>query len=104
MTEITVGWPTLAELKQLRDVTGSEWDGTDGSRFTSDLESAIAQVKLDVGDWDESTDLPDASLNRAALRMAVLLQENAATPPDALTSDPIYQRHLKGHRRRFSIA
>ncbi len=104
-SEVELDWPTLDELKQYRDVTGSEWDGiTDGSRFTADLATAIAQVKIDVGLWDELTDVPDESLNRAAMRMAVLLRMNAEVPPALLSNDPIYQKCLKGHRRRFAIA
>lgn len=104
-SEVELGWPTIDELKQYRDVTGSEWDGdTDSSRFTADLATAIAQVKIDVGLWDELTDTPDESLNRAAMRLAVLLRMNAEVPPALLTNDPIYQKCLKGHRRRFAIA
>jgi hypothetical protein len=104
-SEFELGWPTLSELKQYRDVTGAEWDGTeDSSRFTADLATAIAQVKIDVGLWDELTDVPDESLNRAAMRLAVLLRMNAEVPPALLTNDPIYQKCLKGHRRRFAIA
>jgi hypothetical protein len=97
-------WPTLDELKQWRDVTSSEWDGTDGTRFTRELAAAVAQVKLDVGEWVEDYDIPDASLGEAAMRMAVLLRANAEIPTQLLGSDPIYQRCLKGHRRRFAIA
>ena len=104
-SEVEIGWPTLDELKQYRDVTSAEWDGiTDISRFTADLATAIAQVKIDVGLWDELTDMPDESLNRAAMRMAVLLRMNAEVPPALLSNDPIYQKCLKGHRRRFAIA
>lgn len=104
-SEVEIGWPTLDELKQYRDVTGTEWDGSsDLTRFTADLAAAIAQVKIDVGRWDELTDMPDDSLSRAAMRMAVLMRMNAEVPPSLLTNDAIYQRCLKGHRRRFSIA
>ena len=98
-------WPELDELKQWRDVTGSEWDGTsDGTRFTRELAAAVAQVKLDVGLWDELTDLPDAALGEAAMRMAVLIRANAGESTTALSKDPVYQACLKGHRRRFAIA
>jgi len=98
-------WPNLDELKQWRDVTGNEWDGTaDRTRFTAELAAAIDQVKLDVGVWDELTDLPDEKLGRAAMRMAVLMRENAEVPTALLSKDPIYQAYLKGRRRRFAIA
>ena len=97
-------WPQLDELKQWRDVTGSEWDGEDATRFTRELAAAVAIVKIDVGEWDELTDLPDAQLGEAAMRMAVLLRANAGEDLPALRKDAQYQAALKGHRRRFSIA
>lgn len=98
-------WPTLDELKQWRDVDGSQWDGVaDDSRFTAELQAAIAYVKLDVGDWDELTDVPDVSLSRAAMRMAVMMRENAGIDPALLSRDAVYQAYLKGHRRRFAFA
>ncbi len=104
-SDVEVDWPTLDELKQWRDVTGSEWDGAaDGSRFTAELAAAVVQVKLDVGDWDELTDLPTVKLGRAAMRMAVLMRENAGESTALLSHDPIYQAYLKGERRRFAIA
>ena len=104
-SDVEVDWPTLDELKQWRDVTGSEWDGTgDNTRFTRELAAAIAIVKLDVGDWDELTDLPDEQLGEAAMRMAVLLRANAGESTAILRDDPQYQACLKGHRRRFAIA
>lgn len=93
-------WPTVDELKQLLDVTSDDWDAT----LDLQLDTAIAQVKLDVGAWDELVDIPDASLGRAAIRLAVLLRANAETPTALLTNDPIYQRCMKGHHRRFAIA
>ena len=104
-SEVEFTWPELDELKQWRDVTGSEWDGSsDGTRFTRELAAAVAQVKLDVGEWDELTDLPDAALGEAAMRMAVLLRANAGETTALLSKDPQYQACLKGHRRRFAIA
>lgn len=104
-SDVEVTWPDLDELKQWRDVTGSEWDGTsDSTRFTRELAAAIAQVKLDVGLWDELTDVPDEALGEAAMRMAVLIRANAEIPTQLLSRDPIYQACLKGHRRRFSLA
>jgi hypothetical protein len=98
-------WPTLDELKQWRDVTGSEWDGAaDSSHFTRELAAAVAQVKIDIGEWVEDYDTPDASLGEAAMRMAVLIRANAEIPTTLLSSDPVYQRCLKGHRKRFAIA
>jgi hypothetical protein len=103
-SDVEFDWPGLDELKQWRDVTGEEWDGDDGTRFTRELAAAVAIVKLDVGDWDELTDLPDAALGEAAMRMAVLLRANAGESTAILRDDPQYQASLKGHRRRFAIA
>jgi hypothetical protein len=93
-------WPLVGELKQLLDITGSEWD----DELDRQVAAAIAQVKLDVGDWDEMTDLPDESLAQAAIRMAVLMRANADTGTTGLGDDPIYRALLKGHRRRFPFA
>src|SRR6188472_4268927 len=99
-SDIELHWPTLDELKQWRDVTGAEWDGDgDDTRFTRELEAAIAIVKTDVGLWDELTDLPDAQLAEAAMRIAVLLRANAGEGGPALRKDPQYQACLKGLRR-----
>jgi len=99
-SEVEQDWPTVNELKQTLDIDSSAWDVT----MTRQLDAAIAQVKFDVGLWDELTDLPDSSLAQGAMRLAVLMRTNAEVPPALLTNDPIYQRCLKGHRRRFSIA
>lgn len=93
-------WPTVDELKQLLDVTSDDWDAT----LDLQLDTAIAQVKLDVGAWDELVDIPDASLSRAAIRLAVLLRANAETAPAYLTNDPQYQLAMRGHRRRFAVS
>jgi hypothetical protein len=109
-SEVELDWPTVSELKQTLDITTSDWDVT----MTRQLAAAIAQVKIDVGLWDELTDTPDEALGQAAMRLAVLMRTNAETPVAGslgagaliprLTQDPIYQNLLKGHRRRFAIA
>lgn len=93
-------WPTVDELKQLLDVTSEDWDAT----LDLQLDAAIAQVKIDVGAWDELVDIPDASLGRAAIRLAVLMRANAEQTTALLSKDPVYQSNLKGHRRRFAIS
>jgi hypothetical protein len=104
-SEVEQDWPALDELKQWRDVTGSEWDGvTDDTRFTRCLLAAIAIVKIDIGLWDELVDMPNAKTAGAAMRMAVLLRDNAEVAPGLLSKDPIYQSYLKGEHRRFPIA
>ena len=94
-------WPLLAELKRWRDMVGDQFDA---DAFPRELAAAIQIVKIDVGDWDELTDLPDAALGEAAMRMAVLLRANAGESTALLSKDPQYQAALKGHRRRFPIA
>ena len=98
-------WPDLDELKQVLDVTSEEWDGDDGSdpsRLTAVLQAAIDRVKGDVGLWDESIDLPDFGLNRAALRMAELMAQRPESDED-LSADRTYRAYLTGHRKRFPI-
>ena len=106
-------WPDLDELKQVLDVTSSDWDGDyDGTRLSRLLEAAIAKVKADVGNWDEYEDEPDDALAQAALRMAELM----ALKPEImaglsvrvsgrmLNNDPTYIHLLYGHRRSFGVA
>lgn len=108
-----IDWPQLAELKQVLDVESDDWDGAEDSgegpsRLTALLETAIAKVKQDVGAWDEYEDLPDVSLQRAALRLAELMalkpEVLAAVTRGAIVSDPAYQAFIYGHRRVFGIA
>lgn len=94
-----MGWPTTDELKQVLDVTSDDWDET----LERVRASAIAKVKLDVGDWDEDVDTPDDALSQAALRMAELISLRPEAAVGAST-DPTYSRLLFGHRRSFGIA
>ena len=98
-------WPTVDELKKLLDQPSDDFDHQLG-RF---MEAAIDQVKIDVGDWDEASDDPDASLAQAALLLAVRIAKAPAESNEAVVfatrrQDIAYGRLLKGHRRRFSIA
>jgi hypothetical protein len=93
-------WPDLEELKRRLDVTSDDFDET----LDKDLASGIAQVKLDVGAWDEYEDEPDDKLSQAALRMAELIATRPEATPGVHSTDPTYARLLSGHRRRFSIA
>lgn len=103
-----VDWPTLEELKQVLNIVGDEWDGEESSggttsRLTRLLAAAIAQIKLQVGDWDEGSDVPDEALSQAALNLA----EDLALRPEVaaeLLRDPRVQQLLYGHRRSFGIA
>jgi hypothetical protein len=96
-------WPTLAALKQTLDVTTTDWDSE--HHLAGVLAAAIAQVKLDVGDWDDVSDVPDESLARAAHLLAVRIAKAPAEaqPLAEIRADPAYGRLLKGHRRRFAI-
>jgi hypothetical protein len=95
-------WPTLAALKQTLDVTSDDWDSA--HHLEGVRQSAIAQVKLDVGDWNEAIDVPDDSLARAAHLLAVrIARAPSQERPIEARTDPDYQRLLKGHRRRFPI-
>lgn len=104
-----VQWPELDELAKVLDVTDDSWRGEDydasgPTRLERLRLAAIAQVKLDVGHWDEYEDEPDESLSQAALRLAELMAlRPEATPVARLTLDPTYQRLLFGHRRSFGI-
>lgn len=98
-------WPTLAALKQSLDVTSDDWDGE--AHLEGVRQAAIEQVKLDVGDWDDQADSPDASLSRAAHLLAIRIARapsEGVSVAELANNDPAYGRLLKGHRRRFAIA
>lgn len=111
---MAIDWPQLDELKQVLDVESLDWDGdVDGPTRLERLRlAAIAKVKLDVGAWDEYSDVPDEALSQAALRMAELMAQRGNEPgaqfvsskSSGLEKDPTYQRCLFGHRRTFGIA
>ena len=102
-------WPDVDELKQLLDVQGENAQAWD-DHLESLLEAGIAQVKQDVGAWEEGTDQPTDKLHHAALRAAVLMRPNApmqqagGTRHQDVNSDPAYQSLLQGYRRRFGLA
>lgn len=93
-------WPTLAEFKKLVDIepTDTSWDVT----AERQLNTAIALVKHEVGDWDEVIDLPDDQLAGAALRAAFLLSLKES--PAEIVRDQVFATHMHGKHRRWSIA
>lgn len=93
-------WPTVDELKKSLDLPNDDFD----HQLDRHLDAAIEQVKLDVGDWDEVVDDPDASLAQAALLLAIRIARDPSEAPRILARDAGYERLLRGHRRRFSIA
>ena len=94
------GWPTLAEFKKIVDIDpdSDEWDQT----AQRQLNSAIALVKQQVGQWDEIMDVPDDALSGAALRAAYLLSLKESPP--AIVLDQVFLTYMSGHHRRFAIA
>lgn len=102
-------WPTLEEYKQVLDVASDDWDGAEESggstsRLTRCLAAAIAQVKADIGSWNELYDEPDDSLSQAALTLAVDLWQRPAEQVGPPIRSVTYNRLLKGRRRAFGIA
>jgi len=91
-------WPDAAELKQVLDVTGDDWDLT----LDRVLAASVRKVKSDVGDWDDDVDEPDENLSQAALRMGELLALRPEAAADSI-KDPTYDRLLAGHRRVFGV-
>ena len=92
-------WPDADEVKQVLDITSEDWDETVGRV----LASAIAKVKLDVGNWVEGVDEPDDNLAQAAVRMAELISLRPEVAA-GVVGDPTYRRLLFGHRRSFGVA
>ena len=101
-----MSWPTLEALKQTLDVTTDDWDSE--HHLQGVLDAAIENVKLDVGDWDDETDVVDAKLSRAAMLLAVRIAKAPAEAAENTTwanrrQDVAYQTLLSGRRRRFAI-
>lgn len=95
-----MAWPDAAELAQVLDVTGDDWDET----IDRVMAAAIAKVKRDVGHWDEYMDEPDDALSQAALRMGELMGTRPNVEAGVLDTDPTYRSLLSGHRRVFGVA
>jgi hypothetical protein len=95
-------WPEVDEVVQLLDI-GDDQGTVDHLQHA--LDSAIEQVKKDVGNWDDDSDTPTESQRQAALRAVQVLRVNA--PDDGwrtLRADRIYQGLIFGTRRRFGIS
>jgi hypothetical protein len=95
-------WPDTDELAQVLNVDNVEdWQTT----LDRVLASAIAQVKADIGLWDDyGLDVPTESHAQAALRLAELLSARSGVDAASLTNDPTYRRLMHGTRRVFGIA
>ena len=96
-------WPTADHLRRVLSVDFN-YEDPYADVVVGVLESAIARVKADVGNWDEYADVRDDALAQAALRMAVLMVLSPEAATLAGTTDPTYQRHMFGHRRTFGVA
>ena len=96
-------WPTTDELVKILDQESGDFD----HQLDRVMDSAIEQVKLDVGDWDEAVDEPDASLAQAALLLATRIArapgESQLAVAAERSQDNSYLVLLKGHRRGFAI-
>lgn len=104
---MSIDWPKLDELKQALDADpeSQAWDGdADSTRLTRLLAAAIDITKDATGGWVEATDVPDANLAQAALRAATLLAPPINRAPETIDADPIFQRLIRGRRRRFGVS
>jgi hypothetical protein len=104
-------WPLLAELKQVLDVTSTDWDGDTGAeadtRLTALLAAAIDHVKEDVAGTVEAFDEDPGEPTTKQARAALSMDELMALKPEVIagvTRDPTYDRLLKGSRRSFGVA
>ena len=102
-------WPTLAELKQLLDITSEDWDGDDDdSRLTRVLASAIDLTKVEISGsslvFDDVLTDPTDAQSQAALRLAELIATRPEGTAITPTQDLTFRRLLKGSRHAFGIA
>jgi hypothetical protein len=92
----TGGWPEVDDLKRRLDVNDAS---VHDDEMAVILAAGIAQIKLEVGDWDDASDTANDALAEAALDRGVELASDAPIPRDERKSLQL----LKGERRRFSI-
>lgn len=95
-------WPDTEELKLILDLKDDPADWT--QTLDRVLNSAIAYVKSEIGDWNEDTDAPTDNQAQAALRMAELMALRPQSSAQAGSKDPAYQRLMYGQHRRFGIS
>jgi len=95
-------WPTIEEYKQVVnvDLEVDNWTTT----LDRLLASAIAYVKLAIGEWDEFVDEPSDAQAAAALRMAELLAERPEAGPESAADDPTFRRLMFGSHKRYAIS
>ena len=93
-------WPDAEELKQVLDITSSDWD----DNIDRVLAAAQRQVLEDIGKAYDYEYEPDDKVAAAALRMGELMGLRPDAAPGILRDDPTYLRLLKGRRRVFSHA
>jgi uncharacterized protein YfeS len=94
--ESDIGWPEVDDLKRRLNVLDMSIHNTEMAVI---LAAAIDQIKLEVGDWDELTDMPNEALAEAALARAVELGSDVMPPRSERKSNQL----LMGQRRRFPI-
>lgn len=94
--EDEVTWPSIDDLRVLANVPeGNDHD----AQLESFLAAAIAETKAQVGEWDDSDDVPTHSLAASALMRAFELVADVYVPRGERKSADL----LYGQRRRFSI-
>jgi hypothetical protein len=94
--ESDISWPEVDDLKRRLDVKALEAHDVELGVI---LAAAIAQIKDEVGEWDELTDAPNEAIAEAALERAVELSQDVLPPANERRSLLL----LKGQRRRFAI-
>lgn len=94
--ESDIGWPELEDLKRRVNVQELEVHDVELGVI---LAAAIAQIKGEVGEWDELTDYPNEALAEAALERAWELSQDTLPPRNERRSLLL----MRGQRRRFAI-
>ena len=94
--ESDVDWPEVEDLKRRLDVQDTSVHDVEMEVI---LAAAIAQIKTEVGEWDELTDAPNENMAEAALDRAVELGSDVLPPRLERKSEQL----LYGQRRRFGI-
>ena len=98
------GWPAVTELAQILniapDAAVTDWMTT----LDRILAAAIVHVKGEVGDWDDTANVPNDNLAGAALRMAELMSQRPDSSNPSAGQDAAYRAFMTGQRKRFGLS
>lgn len=98
------GWPNVTELAQILNIEPSQAVTDWMTTLDRILASAIVHVKGEVGNWDDTANVPNDNLAGAALRMAELMSQRPDSSNPSAGQDAAYRAFMTGQRKRFGLS